>query len=533
MKKNLLLFTAIISLWASVVSCKKNTTATPTPVTPEDTTGTLTQAALFPMGIGINATLFTSNTSYQNLVRREFTHITLENELKMAALYDNTGNINFSNADGLVNAVTTAGYTLHGHAPIWYLGNNTTYLNSLTQTTNVRNAIANPGFESGAGDIFTNWYTQVSSTPPTSGSITAETSDVFAGSRSMKVIVNTPGPDPSSIQIINDLFPTVPGATYTLSLYAKAATNGSQCKLVIQNNTYQEKIITLTNTWQKYSWTFGCTESALQMKIHFPNAGTFLFDSVYLAVPISGNFLDPARLDSAMKSYLTNVISRYNSKIHSWDVVNEPLADNTGKLRTNPAGAGQLSTGETFYWADFMGESYIANAFRYAHAADPTALLFINEDKLESDGVKLDSMVALINRLKAEGVPINGVGVEMHTTIKNDPPNVTTAFQKLAATGLLIRVSEMDVRINPWNTVGYTPTTADLASQAYLYKYIAESYYSHVPAAQRYGITVWDLTDNDSWIVTDQHYTDFPTIFNGNYSKKPAYYGLLTGLKAR
>jgi endo-1,4-beta-xylanase len=529
--KQFLLFLVIISTITVLtsLSCKKNHDAVPEEI--EDTTGTLIQAAMYPVGIGINHDQFLSNPMYDTVIKQQFTNVTFEKEMKQAIIIGNDGTYDYTKADELMDKAQSMGLNVYGHAPIWYLGNNGTYLRSLTADVTYVNALQNAGFEGGSGDAFTNWYTQVSNDPPTNGSITAETSNVFEGHRAMKVDVITPGPYQYSIQAINDPFNVVTGSSYTLNIYAKAATSGSQFKLIVQNTTYMERIITLTDSWQKYSWTFTANEPSLSVKLQFPNAGTFWFDSLYLPKPLSGvNTVDPVRIDSAMKKYLTTTITRYKDRVHAWDVVNEPLSDGTGSLRIYHGG---IESNETFYWADYLGRQYIAKAFQYAHAADPTALLFLNEDKLESDGVKLDSMVNLINELKAQGVPINGIGVEMHTTIKNDFSNIDRAFQKLAATGLKIRVSEMDIRVNPWNYSPYTPTDADLYTQRSMYKYVAKSYLANVPVAQRYGISVWDLTDADSWIVTGQHLIDYPTLFNPNFTKKSAFYGFLVGLKKR
>lgn len=104
-------------------------------------------------------------------------------------------------------------------------------------------------------------------------------------------------------------------------------------------------------------------------------------------------------------------------------------------------------------------------------------------------------------------------------------------FIKLAATGLKVRISELDIRVNPNNTAGFGLTAQHLTDQAAMYRYVAESFIKNVPAAQRYDITVWGVTDADSWIVTSQNRVDFPLLFDANYNKKPAYAAFLLGLK--
>jgi len=178
-----------------------------------------------------------------------------------------------------------------------------------------------------------------------------------------------------------------------------------------------------------------------------------------------------------------------------------------------------------------LGRSYIANAFRYANAADPAAALFINDYNLESSTQKLDSFVAMVNELKSQAVPLHGVATQMHISINTSNAAIDNMFTKLAATGLKVHVSELDIRINPNNTSPFTATDDLLTQQAAKYKYVVDSYNNNVPASQRYGITVWNLTDADSWIVTSLGRTDFPTLFNSSYQKKPAYTSFKQGLK--
>jgi len=104
----------------------------------------------------------------------------------------------------------------------------------------------------------------------------------------------------------------------------------------------------------------------------------------------------------------------------------------------------------------------------------------------------------------------------------------------LAATGLKVRISELDVRLNPNNKAGFNALPVDptiLASQANMYKYVVNSYMKNVPATQRFGITVWGVDDPDSWIITSQHNVDAPLLFDSSFVKKAAYSGFLQGLK--
>jgi endo-1,4-beta-xylanase len=170
-------------------------------------------------------------------------------------------------------------------------------------------------------------------------------------------------------------------------------------------------------------------------------------------------------------------------------------------------------------------------AFNYAKAADPDALLFINDYNLESSPAKLDSLIAYVNELKGKGAKVDGIGTQMHMSINTRYTDIDNMFRKLAATGLKVRISELDIRVNPNDKVGYEliPTTASY--QADMYYYVIRSYINNVPAAQRHGVTIWGVDDRTSWIRTSQNKMDFPLLFDEALRKKPAYSGVLKALR--
>ncbi|MEI9910892.1 MAG: endo-1,4-beta-xylanase [Bacteroidota bacterium] len=459
-----------------------------------------------PVGVGVNYDLLKNNASYSALVKAQFDRVTPEYQMKYGANITNSGAFNFTNTDDFFSVAQAGGLAVFGHTLAWHQNNNGTYLRSLSGTTGP-NPLLNPAFENG----FTNWFTQVSTTAPASGTISLETTDVQSGAQAAKIVVNTPGPNAYSIQVVSDNFNVTSGSNYKLTYWAKAAVNGQALRVVAQGTTYYaQQDQALSNTWTLYTFNFTPTEAAVSVKFHFPNAGTFLIDN--LSVGVSSSLLDPVQVKTALQNWVTTMVTRYKSKVSGWDVANEVVVDGTGDLRTGANSTG--SGGDYFYWADYLGRSYIADAFRWANAADPAAKLFINDYNLESDNRKLDSVIKIINELKAASVPIHGVGLQMHISINSSNAGIDNALTKLVATGLLIHISEMDVRVNPSNTTPFTATQALLDQQAQKFRYVAEAYFRIVPAAQRFGITVWNLTDADSWIVTPAGCgTDAPLLY--------------------
>lgn len=514
MKKKLIICACLM---AGIISCKKNsgddTPAPPPAPGPPPDTATIKGTASFTTGVAINYDLFKNNTTYSTLVKNQFDRVTFEYQMKHQPNVQNNGSFNFTNTDELVNLVKAAGLDIHGHTLVWHQNNNGTYLRSLTGASGP-NLVPNPGFE----NDFTNWFTQVSTTAPTSGTITIAGTGAQEGTKAAHIQVTTPGPNAYSIQIVGDNFNVTSNTTYTLHYWAKAGGAGQSLRAVAQGTSYYQQLDqALTTTWTEYTFPFTPTEAAVAIKFHFPNAGEFFIDNLSVQTP--GSSLDPVLVNNAMQTWITAIVSRYAGKVKSWDVVNEAFDDN-GNLRTG------TSTNDLFYWGSVLGSVYIENAFKYARAADPNALLFINDYNLELNNSKLNAFIATANDLKTRGIPIDGVGTQMHISINTSNSNIDAMFQKLAATGLKVHVSELDVRINPSGGTPFSSTTDLLTQQAAKYRYVAESYIRNVPVGQRFGITVWNVTDGDTWISND-----YPTLFDAGYSKKPAWYQFLLGLK--
>jgi endo-1,4-beta-xylanase len=146
--------------------------------------------------------------------------------------------------------------------------------------------------------------------------------------------------------------------------------------------------------------------------------------------------LPTGELEKAMTDHIAGVVGHFKGKMYSWDVVNEPFDDD------------EWDTFRPNLWYNAMGQNYIAKAFTAAHAADPDALLFMNEYGLEEDGSRWDNFLKLVTDLKKQGVPIDGVGFQTHVYERGDKINTKVLqkhMQQLAAIGVKSRISEMDV----------------------------------------------------------------------------------------
>jgi endo-1,4-beta-xylanase len=247
-------------------------------------------------------------------------------------------------------------------------------------------------------------------------------------------------------------------------------------------------------------------------------------------IPVPGGAQIATKLDEALGMYITTMVNRYKAKVKAWDVVNELLDDN-GNLRNNANSPTPSGATDWFVWSHYLGRDYALKAFNYAKAADPTASLFINDYNLESRPVKLDSLIKMVAELKTRGAKVDGIGTQMHITRATSYAGIDQMFQKLAATGLKIHVSELDVRINPNVVPGYILTAMEENYQAAMYLYVVQSYLKYVPKAQQFGITVWGVSDNTSWLYNNGK--DYPLLYRADFSKKQAYAGVLKALRGQ
>ena len=520
-----------------VVSCKKPATdvINPPPIGNTDTATILKSAAVVPIGLAIDYSLFKNNASYKNTVIREADLVTFGYHMKHGAIVKDDGTFDYSSANELFNLSTAAGLQVFGHTLVWHENQNGNYLRSLTvggpDTTN--NLLPVGNFEAGTGtsgtgpNLFTGWNLLIAGTAV--GTYAAVTGN--GSTRALGATITTAGANAYDMQAIGSNWTAVVGRPYSVYVDIKSSVGGGRVRLVNQNSQYQQYDITPTTSWATYSWTLTAVETSPVLRLNFPTAGTYTVDNIKIFDATTGTPLTPIQIatgvDTAMSRFIRSTVTRYAGRIKAWDVVNEAMSDGTGAVRTNIG----TTTGDKFYWSQYLGRNYALKAFEYAKAADPTALLFINDYNLEFDNTKLDSLIAYVNELKAKGAKIDGIGTQMHININSSQPGIDNMFLKLAATGLKIRVSELDVRVNPTNIAGYTPSPAVLDNQAAMYKYVIDSYFRNVPSAQRYDFTIWGVADPDSWYVTSMGRAEFALLFDVSYNKKPAYFSVLQAFK--
>lgn len=230
----------------------------------------------------------------------------------------------------------------------------------------------------------------------------------------------------------------------------------------------------------------------------------------------NGNYT-AAQLFTILQNHITTVVSHYKGQVFAWDVINEAIDDTTNQLR-NSIWYNQPGIG-------LSGNGYIVQAFQWAHQADANALLFWNEYGVEDAGwAKSTAFYNMAKALLAQGVPIGGVGLQMHIATNPSSPSVAGLDANIArftALGLQVQITEMDVRL-PVNQSGVA-SSADLQTQAQRYRDIAAVCLKY-PGCTLFQ--TWGFSDRYSWIPSFYSGYGAALPFDSNYLPKPAYTSL-------
>ena len=239
------------------------------------------------------------------------------------------------------------------------------------------------------------------------------------------------------------------------------------------------------------------------------------------------------QLIARLENHIKTVLGRYRGKIHSWDVVNEVLND-AGNLRGEADGS---------KWKGIIGDvdgdgfdsDYIELAFKFAREADPDARLIINDSGLESGGAKRDGMYTLVKRLLEKGVPIDGVGLQMHISIYGPTAQQIEETIELFASlkqynpNFMVEVTEMDISVYRWMEPKKEITLELLELQAQCYAEIFEVFKRQAEKGNLDMVVLWGTGDHDSWLddFPIQGRGDAALLFDKQLAAKPAYYALI------
>ena len=252
-----------------------------------------------------------------------------------------------------------------------------------------------------------------------------------------------------------------------------------------------------------------------------------------------GNPVTREVLIQRMKDHIFEVVGRYKGKIKYWDVVNEAV-----DLRYE--NGQQVAFYRESPWYTIIGEDYIELAYRFAHEADPDALLLYNDYSM-TDLVKTQFVADMVSELKGKGIPIHGIGMQGHWHLEwPSSRNLRKALDILSAVNVKVSISELDLRVLPHpkeTEMGadirlnikrlneldpYTKGIPEkmLKKQAKKYASLFKVFLEYSDVIER--VSFWGVVDHHSWLRDwpVKGRTVYPALFDRDYSPKPAYFAI-------
>ena len=505
----------------------------------------------FRLGVAID------DENLYNLAGDNFDEMTAGNAMKYASVVDRDGMMNFNGVVRFLNAAESRGLTVYGHTLAWHSQQQPAYLNSLIQDKYVEQpgepseiVLVESGFDDG-GNPFIGWGNSMS---------------MSVSDGTLKV-TNPSVMQYWEVQFAYDVAQAfVKDQEYTLSFRIKGSAAGALSAGFQILDGYKSAgefpDVQFGTDWETVGITCQCIAAGATRLVF--SIGTFAGD-IYIddfrfsTIGKQSNVVamtpeeKKAALTAEMERWIKGMMEVTATRVSTWDVVNEAIAgqdyDHDGYYDLQKGQPGDMTN---FFWQDYMGSiDYVrvavASARKYYAECGGTKplLLFINDYNLESDwddNKKLRSLIHWIEKWEADGVTkIDGIGTQMHisyyenpTTQANKEKHIVQMLQLMAATGKLVKISELDMGYV--NNQGQTLNTSELTERqhrnmAEFYRFIVSKYLEIVPPAQQYGITQWCPTDsqaNSGWRAGE------PTgLWDLNYNRKPAYVGYVLGLTGK
>ncbi len=255
-----------------------------------------------------------------------------------------------------------------------------------------------------------------------------------------------------------------------------------------------------------------CRQNGIRLRGHclmwHAQVGRWIYEDA------DGKPLEKEEMFRRMREHIHAVVSRYKDIVYCWDVVNEAMTDDrnaTDPYRQSPM-------------YKIAGDEFIANAFRYAREADLQALLFYN-DYNETDPVKSQRIYEMVKKMKANGVPIDGIGMQGHYNIygpqEEEIDRALTLYRQVVKH---IHVTELDVRANEEMGGQLQFSQEGMTVSDSLRQHLADQYARIFRVLRKHkdvidNVTFWNLSDRDSWLGA----RNYPLLFDTDYKPKKAY----------
>ena len=513
----------------------------------------------FKLGAGTTVNDYLNKSVVKNLINKNFTETVAGNAMKMASCVDGNGNMNFTTVKNYVKAATDAGLNVYGHTLAWHSQQPMGWLLKL---------IADKPDPNGEET-----YTVVSSKDFTKDKTVGWKADEsengytisFSSTDGLKVVTTkSKSWEVQFVPMSNINLET--GKTYKMTFTVKGSKTGKLDGRLGDWGGGANFTINFNDEWQDVSVDIKPTMASSFILLHVPN---YIGDVYIKSIKFEGNkgatIPQTAQemhdtLVYAMDKWIKGMMEACGGKVKAWDLVNEAIGgsgnDGNGNYTLqhsknyDPSGNPDATWdvgGDAFYWQDYMGDlEYVRQACRLARKYGPEDIkLFINDYNLESDwddNKKVKSLVGWIKKWEADGVTkIDGIGTQMHISCFENANNqnsvkkhITKMFEIMAASGKLVRVSEMDMGYvrgsNRWGSSIKTSevTEAEHKKMADMYEWIISEYFRIIPPEQQWGICQWctnDAPSNSGWRGGEP-----VGIWDANNYRKHVYAGFVRGL---
>jgi len=507
----------------------------------------------FKLGAGVSVSDYNSKGVVYRLANSNFDEITAGYEMKHMAVVQADGSLALDNVTNFLAIAKAAGTSVFGHTLCWHANQNATYLNKIIAPTVI--------VASAPARYDPLWAQDFETDAASNYSYNANAVRGFTAVGGGKDGIGR------AITITNSAVRTNDWDSQIFFTFPKAVKAGDKLRLTMDiksdvNASYPTQAHTApgaykfwdffgspnsTPQWQTYVREIivskdqdGCNTIAFNLG---KTATTYYFDNAKVEIwnPTPGTTTvvktdaeKTAIIDNALETWISGMLGATKDYVKAWDVVNEPMSDwpDQTQLKT---GVGKTLASDEFYWQDYLGKDYAVKAIGYARKyGNASDKLFINDYGLEgADQKKCLGLIEYIKYVESKGAKVDGIGTQMHVTLGSTTiAGIRAMLTNLAATGKLIKISELDMGIMP---AGSTTSlkTADvtndqLKQMSDFYKQIVSAYFELIPAAQRYGITQWALTDSptgSSWRGGEPI-----GLWTLDYSRKHAYAGFADGL---
>ena len=526
----------------------------------------------FKLGAGTTVNDYLNNSTFKNLINKNFSETVAGNAMKMASCVDGNGNMNFETVKKYVQAATEAGLSVYGHTLAWHSQQPKAWLLKLIGDK------PDPTSEETYTVIASKDFTKNQSVGWTSDKTDFGFSTNFDSTNGLIVKCTKQNTNAWDVQFqaMTDI-PLTAGKTYKMTITVKGSKAGKMTGHLGDWNTNNDSD-PATGFNISYDFTTDWQDIAIDVKPTIDgnflllqvNTVDFTGDVYIKNIKFEGNqgkMIPQTKqemydaLVGAMDQWVKGMMEACNGKVKAWDLVNEAVSgggdDGEGNYllqhstayspNGNPDATWDVG-GDAFFWQDYLGDlDYIRQACRLARMYGPEDIkLFINDYNLESDwddNKKLKSLINWIKKWEADGVTkIDGIGTQMHISYHEDSgilnsrkQHITKMFELLANSGKLVRVSEMDMGYvisgtypNENKVYTNTITEAQHKKMAEFYEWIVKEYFRIIPPAQQWGICQWCPTDapaNSGWRANEP-----VGIWDLDFYRKHVYAGFVRGL---